>query len=340
MDVGFVHIGMMKTASSYMQTSWLRNPAYSLSWQGNIKLLGSLRDAVKEGRNNRNMDLDIQTDNPYLDSQKLVISNEGFSTAYMNEIKHQSKIPQFIDYTSRHLGHFAQLSSNLLIVVRDPISWMKSIHIQSIKEGWHGSAQNFVENQMQFLMHSLDMAHILNSYKRYFSNVLVLPYELLKREEDLFWNKISDTFNVPCVTKKVNNPMNASFSLKRVFLLSKLNQLSGCLLNELVHSKGYSNDQEKNIIVSNYPEYGKWAHRRFVEHAEEKALNNIYKLFNLSEPEKNFFEFQISDELTDKIKTNYLFPLREYLDRKYINSYEESLKNHLLQNTCTESRSQ
>lgn len=328
MEVGFVHIGLMKTASSYMQTIWLRDASYCCSWKGNFELLRSLREAVKEGRVEQNLEIDIQTDTPYENGQKLVISNEGFSTAYMNEVNHQNKIPQFIDYASRHLGGFSQLSPNLLIVVRDPVSWIKSIYIQSIKEGGHGSRQHFIDHQLQFLKHSLDMEYILGCYKRYFNNIYVMPYETLKNDEDLFWKKISGAFGVPVVTERIDKAVNQSLGLKRVFLLSKLNELSSSLIRELFASQSYKNIQEKNLITENYSNHGKWVYRRFAEHAEEDALNGLYELFNLSESQEVFLDFQIPDKLAESIRAKYILPLKEHLSPELYESYEQELQNH------------
>ncbi|SDC72882.1 MULTISPECIES: hypothetical protein [unclassified Candidatus Frackibacter] len=111
MDVVFLHIGMPKTASTYMQNIWLKDESYSLSWKGNIKFFEQLRSTVKEGNLNKNLKVDINTDINYQEGQKLVISNEGFSSAYMNEVEFQHKIPEFIDYSSRILG---QLSVKLI----------------------------------------------------------------------------------------------------------------------------------------------------------------------------------------------------------------------------------
>ncbi|MDQ0298233.1 hypothetical protein J2S78_000641 [Salibacterium salarium] len=45
----------------------------------------------------------INVDIPYQEGQKLVISNEGFSTAYLNDAAFQQRMHQFIDYASRSL---------------------------------------------------------------------------------------------------------------------------------------------------------------------------------------------------------------------------------------------
>lgn len=329
MDIGFLHIGMLKTASTYMQNVWLKDKEYSLSWKGNIKFLKRLRSAVKKDKLNQNLKVNINTDINYKRGQKLVISNEGFSTAYMNEVDFQHKIPQFIDYSSRILGKLSDATSNLLIVVREPTSWIKSLFVQSIKQGWSGCAQDFVCDQYDLLNHSLNLEFIVNCYKEYFNNILIIPFETLKDDEDQFWNIISERFEVPVPKKKINHKINKSLDLKRTFILSKLNEISGVLLSTLTDSEEYNNVQEKNKILSTYSNDGKWVRRRFVEFADKEQLDKIYHLLNIPKIPEDFLDFNIPVELIETIESKYIGFLRENIDSKYVDFYEQKLQGHI-----------
>ncbi|WP_117168769.1 hypothetical protein [Paraliobacillus sediminis] len=329
MSVDFIHIGMMKTATTYMQSIWMKDEAYSLSWQGNMKLLNSLRKLVSQDQFNSNLILDIRTDIPKEKKQKTVISNEGFSTAYLNQLHLQEKIPQFIDLTSQNLGRLAHATPNLLIGIRDPVSWLKSMYVQSIKEGGYGSAQEFVDKQFLFIRHSLDLEYIVNCYKRYFNNILILPYEILKTDEDLFWNVISDVFDVPVPNERIVNPINSSLDLKRTFLLSKLNEMSSLLVNTINISTDYKNSQEKLKLMQNHKNNEKWVHRRFVEFANVDQIDNMYNLFQISNPPDDFLEFTITDELKGIIKNKFIKFIRENTIPEFADDYEKKLLEHL-----------
>lgn len=306
-----------------MQNIWLNDKAYSLSWQGNIKYLQSLRDMVAKDNIAQDVPLDIQPDRPVQQGQKLVISNEGFSSAFLNQRKNQIKIPSFIEYTSRNLGKLANRTSNLLIIVREPISWIKSTYIQSVKEGGRGSAQNFVDKQIQFLKHSMNMEYIVSCYRRYFKNLLIVPYELLKSNEDLFWNQISETFQVPVVKTRIKENLNPSLDLKRLFILSKLNETSNMLLGTLIQSSSYSNIQEKQYLASTYLNTGKWVHRRFVEHASHEQIDDLYGLLNIQEPDENFLHFTLPSELVEVIQLKYIDSLKNHIAPDYTDYYEK-----------------
>ncbi|SET07440.1 hypothetical protein SAMN05216389_10565 [Oceanobacillus limi] len=330
MELGFIHIGMMKTATTYMQNVWKRDEKYCLSWRGSFELLESLRNSVVKGDYNANLKLNIKSDLSYKEGQKFILSNEGFSTAYLNQIKNQHKIPQFIDSASRNLSRLAKKKQNLLIVIRDPMSWLKSIHIQSIKEGGSGSATSFIEDQYNFLKHSLDLDYIVKSYERYF-NILILPYELFKSDENMFWKIISEAFELPIVEERIENKINPSLDPKRTYLLSKLNEQSHMLTGTLIDSKDYNHIQEKEHIVTNYLGSGKWIHRRFVEFANDEKINELYNMMNIEYYPENYFDIKIPSYLDEVIKSQYIGFLRKNnILTEFADQYEQNLKDYII----------
>ena len=322
MDVGFVHIGMMKTASTYMQNLWLREESYSLIWKKNIEFIKQVEKVIKEDDLKKNIDLNIKLENHHKD-QTVIISHEGYSTGFMNDINFQNRIPEFMDYSSRILG---ELSNSLLIVVREPTSWIRSMYIQSIKQGWSGWAQDFIYKQLELLNYSLDLEFIYKCYNRYFDNIFIVPFEILKEDENYFWKVISKNLDVPFVKQRMSK-VNQSLDLKRVFMLSKLNQMSAVLLNTLISSKEYKNMQEKNKLVNVYSNHGKWVHRRFIEYANEKELNHIYQLFNKPKIPDDFLKFSLPEKLLNTINTKYIKFLSEHIDEKYVELYKKEVDN-------------
>lgn len=329
MDCGFVHIGMIKTATTYMQNLWFRSQKYSLSWKGNIEFVKSLRKAIKNNTFDRDFEVNIETDKEYKEGQKLIISNESFSTAYLNEIEYQSEIPVFIDKASSLLGSLPSTNSKLLLVVREPISWIRSSYIQAIKQGWSGSAQDFVDKQILFLLHSLNLKYIISCYKRYFSDILILPFELLKDDENKLWRTISEKFDVPVVTGRINK-LNVSLDLKKVYILSKMNEMGRTTIKVLSHSSSYNNRYEKKYILNNYKQSRKWVHRRFVEYASNKEIKDMYKLFNLDEAQEDFLKFDLPKNLIKNIEDNYLDFLEGKIKDKFLGLYNKKFIKYII----------
>jgi|LSQX01.2.fsa_nt_gb hypothetical protein len=331
MNIGFIHIGLMKTASTYMQNIWRKDKFYALSWKGTLKFLENLKRAVRNDDTDKYVELDINIDdNQFLNAdQYMVISNEGFSTAFLNEIVFQDRIPSFIDFASKNIGRVADKTPNLLIVIREPVSWIRSMYIQSIKQGWSGSAQDFIDKQGNFIRHSLDMEHIIKCYERYFNNILVLPYELFKKNESLFWDIISYSFNIPVIKTRINKRLNESLDLKRVFILSKLNETSHIITDAISNSKEYTDYKEKKYLTNTFTDSGKWIHRRYVEYANDEQINRMYALFNIKEVPDNFLKFKIPPELLNDIQLKFISFLKNNITPEYPEYYESELQNHI-----------
>ncbi|PWU69296.1 hypothetical protein [Gracilibacillus dipsosauri] len=326
MNFDLIHIGMMKTATTYMQKIWLRDPNYCLSNKGSNEYLHHLRREVRKGKMNSLIKTDISTDRPKQDNQIMILSNEGFSTAFLNEIRRQQRVWKFIDYTSSQLRYKTR-TNQLLITVREPISWIRSIYIQSIKQGWSGSAQDFVEEQGLFLFYSLQLKMILRYYKRYFEKILVLPFELLKENEDKFWHTITDTFQFPAIETRIENKLNQSLDLEKAFLLSYLNQMPPDENEKLLNFVPYDNVMEKYESLKIHSLY-----RKLVERATNSDIAKLYNLLELETPKANFFEFRLQDNFIKSIQKNYLNCLKRYIDPAFVLQYQQSFDQYIKQN--------
>ncbi len=327
MKVDFIHIGMMKTATTYMQNIWLNDVNYNLAWRGTFSLLSQLRHNIKQSNVKNEANALIQTDRqPSTKTQSVIISNEGFSTSYLNDLKFQSYIPDFIEYSSRSLAKLIT-SNNLLLTIREPISWIKSIYVQAIKEGWSGSAQDFVKQQEDFLLHSLDLKMIINNYSRFFNNILILPQEILKENEELFWHVISDAFGVPLLKSRLDNKLNPSLDLERTFILSKMNEMSKLLTTSLSVAEQYKNIQEKETLIKNHLGNEKWVHRRFAEYSTNQEVQEMYRIFNLAMPDEGFLNFVLPKHVLESIQKNYIDFLGENTIPEIAEEYQK--KNYL-----------
>lgn len=326
MNVSFLHIGMMKTASTYMQQNLALNKEYSIQWGNNREYLYKMRENILK---NSLVDINFRISPDQANKKKnIVISSEGFSTAFLNQPEQQIKIPEFIDYTSEQLEVVSKHTQNLLIVIRDPISWIKSIYIQSLKEGNSGNAQNFVNEQKNFIRNSLNLSDIVKKYGRFFSNILIMPYEILIENEDLFWGVISQSFNCPKIQKKIKNKINTSIDIKRSYLISYLNRQQKLVSNTIMqHSK---EDSRIEKLVPNYLESGKWLNRWVAERATEKEIELLYRDLGISEFPAEFLKFTLDHETKNFIEKNYIGFLFENILHEFPQSYLENFKKSML----------
>jgi hypothetical protein len=171
--------------------------------------------------------------------------------------------------------------------------------------------------------------YIVGCYSRYFNDILILPFEILKDDEKKLWQTISKEFEVPLVTERMQK-LNVSLDLKRVYILSKMNEMSRKAMNTLFNSNSYKNEREKQQITGRYKQAGKWVHRRFVEHARNKEINDMYKLFDIEDVPEDFLEFELPRELVKSIEKNYLDFLEGKIEEKYLRSYRKKFIRSLI----------
>jgi len=325
MDIGFVHIGMTKTASTYMQNAWSASPEYAIQWGNNRKFLYQMREQVAQNKKTSSVHFKIQPEQPFKD-KKIVVSSEGFSTAYLNDLENQNKIPDFITHISQQLSPLSKHTSNLLIVIRDPISWIKSIYIQSIKEGGDFSAQHFVDNQKAFIKNSLNIRHIVKSYSYFFKNILILPYEVMIQDERLFWGVISDVFECPLPSNYSQKKQNKSPSLYRVHLMASLNKMQKNLARTLIsHQMDIPGTQQ---ISDQYLESGKWLNRRIAEFSTDDEIETIRLESGIPTPPQDWMDFILDSEIKEYIKENFIQFLFENILPEYPEQYQINIDNN------------
>ncbi|WP_208587517.1 hypothetical protein [Gracilibacillus suaedae] len=328
MNYKFIHIGMLKTATTYMQNIWLKDPHYNLACQGSMDFLLNAKQNVAKRKMKNSIKSEILPDRQDYNNKVSVISNEGFSTSYLNEIPFQELIPDFIKYTSKNLNNIVK-TDNLLITIREPVSWIKSVYIQAVKQGWSGSAQEFVNEQETFLIHSLNLKMIIQNYQKNFGNILILPLEFLKENEVLFWQVIADAFNVPVVETRIDKKFNTSLDIERTYILSQMNKMSKILITALANKHHFQSIKEKNNLIHTHLQNEKWIYRRFVENATDQEVSEMYELFNINKVESAFFNFKISDRLRQSIQSNYIDFLRDNTIPQIAEEYQKIFDDYL-----------
>ncbi len=148
----FIHIGLPKCASTYLQNVW------NLSNQYNLLDISSVVQTLRGFACG-----DLSGDFPVIggeipvDTDRInIASSEGLVYSYTNQPSKQCFIPLLQSYSAKVLGE-ANLSKNIIIIVRNPVDWLRSMHEQSIKEGGHESFKEFLENQKLLVLNTLNL---------------------------------------------------------------------------------------------------------------------------------------------------------------------------------------
>ncbi|SEI86805.1 hypothetical protein SAMN05421831_11419 [Allopseudospirillum japonicum] len=323
MKNNFIHIGLMKTGTTYMQNVWFQSKDHCLCWRGMEDFIYFIRDKTI-GLDRDPNEVQIRFDNASVDGQSVVVSHESLSTAYLNEPENSYFIRPYIDETA-YLLSLLKISETILIVVRDPLSWIRSIYSQSIKQGGYTDAQDFVNQQSMFIQSSLDIKYLCDAYSRHFAKIIILPFELMKDDLHGFWKILSKHTGCEIPEERLIygfKKLNTKLTNLQIQILAHLNKR-----RHLTHqlSKKYSgpeaalesaiiSDKKNNLLVC----------RRLTENMPKgKELEFASKLDINLEPQKDFYQFKLSHQLKSNIQQNMI----NYLESS--NYIPEELKSYI-----------
>jgi len=310
---------MMKTASTYLQNVWLQDEQYALALGGASEVVQYVRQSTLKGDFNPSHPMHIELDRQPMKENDVIISSEGFSCGYLATTK-ERPLREMISNAAEILGTLKKETDSVLICVRSPIAWMKSMHSQFINEGEFGDWERFYHYKEAFLKDALDLEFMLSRYEQYFGNVVIMPFEYLKNDETKFWDDFSSYFNLPRPNVEVD-VQNESLKGRRLRLLSRMNQLSHTLRDGLVSSNPPS-PKEALLLVDNDSKHSKWLHRRFCQHSSEDRVAEACDLVGVQSEDDTFRKTCISDAMAEWIESQFIGAIEKRLnDQALVEQY-------------------
>jgi hypothetical protein len=191
MQVDFLHIGLHKTATKWLQTEvfpnhpelfviQVRSPEQDLRLEID-KLYQVPYGMLDEGRWRANFQRLLQDVN--FEGRKLGISNEAYSgkdSAALAERLHRLFSP-----------------TKIILILRHPVDFIRSMYQQYVMQGGTqrlNTLLNDVNIPGQAITHKVNYAALVGLYQGLFGadNVLVLPFELLVRDQSDFLRRLWD----------------------------------------------------------------------------------------------------------------------------------------------------
>ncbi|MFQ5348203.1 MAG: hypothetical protein ACE5ED_10225 [Rhodothalassiaceae bacterium] len=246
---GLIHIGLAKAASTYLQSVWHLSPHHRL--HDVAPFLSEAREHMKGGR-----PLPAMTANPVGSADAgsaPVISSEGLSQAYLNETAHQRALPRYRKEIAHSVAR-AGLARHALLVVREPLSWLRSLHEQSLKQGEHRNFRDFLDHQRAYVTGVTDLAALAADWSDAGFSLVVLPVEWLREDEDRFWATLAERTGLPvpsrAILKRVRRNrhwLNRTVGDRRPFL-----QQANRLLAGLRTSYGNLKDLPPELLRERY----------------------------------------------------------------------------------------
>ena len=195
-----LHIGMPKAASTYLQSYWHRSSLVDLVHNDIFQTVSHLSNAVKNKETNSNVPIGLNGNNENYQGRPMVISSE-----HIINLCDATHLQLFQDNCARFMKTIAP-HGKVLIVTREPISWVRSYYNFSLKTGSIMSLAEFVEQEGERLLNISDISYIYNIYAELFGaeNVLIMPMERLKEDNDGFFQTVSKELCMPLYDASVD----------------------------------------------------------------------------------------------------------------------------------------
>jgi hypothetical protein len=325
--VPFVHVGMGKCASTYLQRLWMHDKAYN--WLNPDKLVRAIRTIAEV-----NSGQTIQFAPPQKVAQRCsVISSEGFSWGWLNDPTKQASIKRLQEASARFIGETG-LSGQVLIVVRDPVDLLRAVHEQSIKEGGYAPYPEFLNSQRVLCEGLLDLSFILETFGEFAENVVVLSADELRAAPEVFWTKYASSLGAPKPSQEALKVANApgphqNSSLgDRMPILARLNRFAAATTDcyeglDLCHAVY---PQEYGILRPLIGYNRQWLYRRLVEFASDEELHSLVELLAPGDDDLQGGVF-VDQALYDWIETRFLQPLEglSTIPEELLSQYRQSL---------------
>lgn len=223
MTVQFAHIGLHKTATTWLQTVFAHHPG--------LQVIGA---------NPTYRDLAVQITTLAAQAQlDLGVWQQTFKISLEPLVKEGQIWGISDEQLSGHMitGYNANLISNrllkafgpikILLVLRHPVEFIRSMYVQYVKQGGALPFRAFLRDTNipgKAIAHKINYPVLVNRYRDCFGaeNVLVLPYELMAQDSARFWNLIWTFLDVEPVMIP-SEEKNASFSSVSLHLMRMAN---------------------------------------------------------------------------------------------------------------------
>ena len=110
--------------------------------RGLLQIIQKARVTGRNAADGAKSPLQWQYDSKPEEQQHIVMSQEALSIAYINERASKQHIPQFQQVAAKLASQIAP-ETKILITVRQPETWIKSIYNQAVKQGALTRFRNF-----------------------------------------------------------------------------------------------------------------------------------------------------------------------------------------------------
>lgn len=328
------HIGLSKCGSTVLQNAWAQSTNYSTYIL--TDLVQTIRQALIANKGNHS-ELKRNISQNKLTRQALsrspdrytVISSEDITGGFFQE----ALAPANIERHARECTVIALQScvDRVLLVVRNPLSWLLSRYYQQIKQGSAYQFNDFLTHHRAAILSNLDLENIIQIFSQLDAEITILPLELMQENEAFFWREYERRLEIPRpnINSLATDIMSANITQRETIPLHR--ELNSILLRlESVISSRDFND--KNMVLDAVMKTRKWGTRRALSFADDNEITMIndhldsvkaWSSPKVVELDDNFLTL-LSQRFISPLENLNVFPYDDVL-KKYSNSIDAGI---------------
>lgn len=314
-DVKFAHVGLGKCASTFLQTGWMRDPAYHLTDASQFAASG--RALAATGKPLPKISPTQRISSAPEAQSNHVVSSELFTFATGKNVSEITIALKNLHRFSAKILNAVVGPTTILVMIRDPIQWMRSAHSQIIRQGGGCTFEEFMRSHNDWIKSSLDLERITTEFSRQHKEVVILAAEDLRNDSDFFWGAYESGLQSPRLQFAPEDlEVNKSLSADTLNRLAVFNRFRVAITQFLASNERYRGEAQKFTEVGQ--EYDKlrgehdssdthfdWVARRFFEFSEAAAQNELDQFLS----GVNFIGGNVSDRVKTELRDNFMRPL-------------------------------
>ena len=305
------HIGLAKCASTTLQNSWHRSSNYYGYFSQD--LVSTVRDSVGKNRSDlpqfkQLLSQNRMSENAFSDvnASYVVISNESMTDSGVTDASDPQLARDVQDCIAISLEACVD---RVLIMVRDPLSWIRSRYYQQIKQGFAYKFSEFLAKHRANVIENLDLGGILSRFSRLDSDPVILPMELMRGNQSLFWAEYEGRlgFLAPDDLVPDSDVINTNVTLTNTMTIHrKLN----AVLERLEASVSRGTSEDRAAVIKALQNAKTWGTRRALTFARADDLAFLTSALGMAKATEPEF-YSLDDAFIDEIKQRFIEPLSD-----------------------------
>lgn len=310
-QAAFVHFGLGKCASTFLQGVWSIDPRYTAVNLGQAATAARRLATAGQTENLPRFELGVKPKA----GTTMVASSEGFSWDYLRRPALQGRIPDLHRISAFVMGQ-SGLSQTALFMVRNPVDWVRAAHEQLVKEGDSLSGPDFVSVYRALIEHVLDLRFIADTFGAQFRKLVFLSADELREDPDAFWSRYAKALKVPKPERASIEAVERDAHVSNRSLKDRLHHLAA--LNRQFNTVAGAWDaleglpeavqKERAGFRPQYDASTGWATRRLAEFAEDETLA---RLSGLAATDPDFVRLPLDEALRQHLLTRFCDVLDE-----------------------------